>query len=68
MSGEGWKCPTCGSVYAPWVWKCSSCPGSSVGANTTSPARGCNCPTDTAGTKLHNPGCPLGGYTVSVEP
>ena len=22
---EGWKCPGCGSCYAPWVPKCSTC-------------------------------------------
>ncbi len=22
---EGWRCPVCGSVYAPWVMKCDYC-------------------------------------------
>lgn len=22
---EGWSCPKCGQVYAPWVNKCSNC-------------------------------------------
>jgi hypothetical protein len=26
MTQEGWRCPTCGSVYAPWMAKCSTCP------------------------------------------
>jgi hypothetical protein len=26
MTPEGWRCPSCGSVYAPWVAKCSTCP------------------------------------------
>lgn len=19
---QGWQCPVCGTVYAPWVWRC----------------------------------------------
>jgi hypothetical protein len=35
MTQEGWRCPTCGSIYAPWMAKCSTCPvGSSVAAST----------------------------------
>jgi predicted ATP-dependent serine protease len=26
MTQEGWRCPACGSVYAPWMAKCSTCP------------------------------------------
>jgi|WetSurSiteA1Bulk_404760.scaffolds.fasta_scaffold00002_16 hypothetical protein len=26
MENVGWKCPSCGACYAPWVWKCSNCP------------------------------------------
>jgi hypothetical protein len=26
MTTEGWCCPSCGSVYAPWMAKCSTCP------------------------------------------
>lgn len=25
MSSEGWQCPKCGKVFAPWVWECSYC-------------------------------------------
>jgi hypothetical protein len=28
---EGWVCPKCGSVYAPWVDKCEKCCGVSSG-------------------------------------
>lgn len=40
MASEGWRCPSCGSVYAPWVWKCSTCPPTYVVApgTTTLPA------------------------------
>ena len=23
---EGWRCPDCESVYAPWVAQCTRCP------------------------------------------
>ena len=26
MANEGWVCPLCGSVYAPWQYKCTTCP------------------------------------------
>jgi hypothetical protein len=26
MTPEGWRCPSCGAVYAPWMAKCSTCP------------------------------------------
>lgn len=26
MTQQGWRCPSCGSVYAPWMAKCSTCP------------------------------------------
>ncbi len=22
---QGWSCPKCGKVYAPWVWECHGC-------------------------------------------
>lgn len=25
MIQEGWRCPICGHVYAPWVTECSRC-------------------------------------------
>lgn len=34
---QGWVCPTCGSVYAPWVFSCPSCPRQILLGNTTSP-------------------------------
>lgn len=30
---EGWKCPVCARVFAPWVSQCGYCPG--VIATTT---------------------------------
>lgn len=27
MSQQGWECPKCGRVYAPWMPSCSACPG-----------------------------------------
>ncbi len=27
---EGWKCPGCGTCYAPWVPKCDTCVGTST--------------------------------------
>lgn len=30
MSQQGWECPKCGRVYAPWQPKCSTCVGASV--------------------------------------
>jgi len=32
---EGWRCPTCETVYAPWVARCMRCPpriGTDTGA------------------------------------
>lgn len=25
MPPQGWQCPACGSVYAPWVARCTEC-------------------------------------------
>jgi hypothetical protein len=36
--GQGWMCPGCGRVYAPWVYKCEHCGPKIVttsGANAT---------------------------------
>ena len=30
MTAEGWRCPQCGRVYAPWVYSCRDCPGMST--------------------------------------
>lgn len=27
MTQQGWECPKCLNVYAPWVEQCSKCPG-----------------------------------------
>ncbi len=27
---EGWICPKCGRVYAPWIDKCQYCGGSTI--------------------------------------
>ena len=27
MTQQGWECPKCLNVYAPWVAQCSKCPG-----------------------------------------
>ncbi len=27
---EGWKCPECGTCYAPWVPKCDMCKGNTL--------------------------------------
>lgn len=40
MSSEGWRCPTCGSVYAPWVPKCRLCPGTDVTTTGSTMVRG----------------------------
>jgi predicted ATP-dependent serine protease len=26
FNNEGWICPKCGQVFAPWVCKCDRCP------------------------------------------
>lgn len=31
----GWVCPTCRTVYAPFVMKCSRCPGGVTSDTTT---------------------------------
>ena len=47
---EGWKCPLCGNVYAPFVQKCPEAHGA-----TASIDKQWDCPhewtTDTAGTR-----------------
>jgi len=29
-NNEGWVCPKCGRVYAPWVEKCQYCGGNTI--------------------------------------
>ncbi len=54
---EGWRRPSCGSVYAPWVGKCGICPVtisvSTTAALPTCPSCG-KAPCDGSQT-----GCPL---------
>ena len=33
MMNEGWKCPQCGRVFAPWVQECPYCSGQYVGSD-----------------------------------
>ena len=32
---QGWMCPTCGRVYAPWVFSCINCPPLQIAGFTT---------------------------------
>lgn len=32
---QGWVCPTCGSVYSPYVQKCTNCPRVGNAVSTT---------------------------------
>jgi len=64
MSQQGWECPKCGQVYAPWMAKCQSCSGVvsiTVGGVNTPVHIGCSCtcPTDTGFRKIHEAGCPF---------
>ncbi len=35
---QGWECPKCGGVYAPWMAQCTTCPGVTfITAGTTTP-------------------------------
>ena len=66
MTNQGWECPKCGAVYAPWVFKCQTCP--SVAHVTISGSTAiCYCPTDTAGNKIHEPGCLLNEWRAVSE-
>ena len=31
---QGWQCPVCGKVYAPWVSECTRCGGVLIGVAT----------------------------------
>lgn len=30
---QGWECPKCGRVYAPWMAQCTACPGQTFTAS-----------------------------------
>lgn len=34
---QGWVCPKCGNVYAPWVKECCNCNGGGDGGRVASP-------------------------------
>ena len=69
---DGWRCPSCGHVYAPSVLTCWNCPGSVTGIVSTlgiDADMGCACPTDTGFRKMHVVGCPFAtGNYPSFEP
>jgi len=58
----GWRCPSCGHVYAPSVLTCWNCPRTLYDP----PGMVCTCPTDTAYHKMHRFGCPF-GQTVAAQ-
>lgn len=66
MSKQGWECPRCGVIHAPWVAKCH-CATPSLTVSGTA-AYMCYCPTDSAGNKLHESGCPLLSPRFGVAP
>ncbi len=39
MSLQGWECPKCGQVYAPFVSMCSNC----LPKTNTAPSTNCTC-------------------------
>lgn len=56
---EGWICPKCGSVYAPFVAECANCKTMPVvlsGSTNTRPTFACTC-----GSSASNGVCPLHG-------
>lgn len=62
---EGWRCPQCGGVYAPWVFRCTKCPsveGGAAGAFIVDPCDH-QWVTDTAGTR-----CIKCGARIQIGP
>lgn len=54
MTQQGWECPKCGRVYAPFMTQCTACPQPiETAAATTFVLRGCQheWATDTGGTR-----------------
>ena len=53
MSQQGWECPRCGTVYAPWQPKCTTCAHCSAAVAVTSHCSRCGYPKG-----QHGPNCP----------
>lgn len=60
---EGWVCPTCKKVYAPFVAECAQCP-MEIMTNGSSPyaTMVCTCYGSTHGT------CPVHQYQTGLTP
>lgn len=45
MTSQGWECPKCGRVYAPWVADCWWCGRKTVSGTTTTTGQCLKCGT-----------------------
>lgn len=39
LINQGWECPKCGGVYAPWVAQCTTCSNKNTRSWTTTTIR-----------------------------
>ena len=51
MTQQGWECPKCGTVYAPWQPKCQTCVAGAVTTAVTFPPCDHQWVSDTFGTR-----------------